>query len=270
MRPELAIWLVIAMPIPASAQVPDSPPIVNKSLSLADALALAEANNPLLKQSQADANTAGAGVLSARSQREPILSATTYGAYGDSANVLTSAPGAAPQDILPVAARGFADQNLTLMAPLFTGGKAADAIAAASRQEEDAILSVNAQKNALVETVTEAYVTVALQQALVTAAQSRLSAEEEQVRESQTMVAAGRIAPVDLLREQAEQADAQGSLLAAQNQSALALLDLKQAVGISQASEISVSDTLDTLAGLRGAVPSPAEAIVLAESRRME
>lgn len=249
--------------------LPELPTVTNSSLTLREALRIAAANNLTLKQSQADALSASASARSARAQEKPTLSTTTYGTVGDSANILTTSPGVLPQNILGVPPHGFADQNLMLMVPLYTGGKLRYNIAATREQSEAASLSRAASALTVTETVTEGYVNALLQQALVLVAQSRVTTEDEQVRETSEKVAAGRLAPVDLLREQAEQADARQALLAAQNNAELALITLKTTLGVSQASQITLADSLDALPS----IAPPADlvaALRLADTRRPE
>jgi len=237
------------------AQGPLDPPIINTpTMSLRDALQVAAQNNVTLKQMQADADSASAATRSARAQTKPSLSTTTYGTVGDSSNILTTSPGVMPQNIFAVPPRGFADQNLMLMVPLFTGGRQGSNITAARKQGEAAQLSVQASRLTVTERVIEDYTSAALQQTLLNVAGARLTAENEQVRITQEKVTAGRSAPVDLLREQAEQADARQALLTAQNNTALALVDLKTALGVSQESNMTLSDNLD---GLSGAMVTP-------------
>ena len=103
------------------------------------------------------------------------------------------------------------------------------------------------------------------------AAQARLDAEDEQVRVTQEKVLTGRFAPVELLREQAEQADARQSLLRAQNDAALALVSFKVTLGVSQASPIILSDTFAGLSDQPTAFPGTLEeAQRLAPLRRPE
>ena len=58
-------------------------------------------------------------------------------------------------------------------------------------------------------------------------AESQQSAEDEQVRITAEKVQTGRSAPVDLLREQAAQAEARQSVIAAVNAQAQALVTLR-------------------------------------------
>lgn len=253
------------------AQSEDTLPLLScPHLSLRDALGLASANNLMLKQSQADADMASASARSARSQTKPSLSTTTYATTGDSANILTSSPGVLPQNIFSVPPRGFADQNLMLMVPLLTAGRLANTAAAARGQGDAAQLAVQAERLTVAGAVTESYADAVLQHVLVGVAQARLTAEEEQVRITQAKVAAGRSAPVDLLRERAEQADARHGLLAAQNNEALALVTLKTTLGLSQASLLTLSDTLDTLLAPFALPPTLQSALAEAGAKRPE
>lgn len=250
-------------------RMPDFPIVNSTGLSLRDALSVASAHNVTLRRMRADADSASAAARSAQAQTKPSLSTTTYGTVGDSSNILTSSPGVMPQNVFAVPPRGFADQDLMLLVPLFTGGRLGSAAASARKQGEAAQLSVQASNLTVTEAVTEGYANSALQQALVAVAQARLTAEDEQVRVTQEKVRAGRSAPVDLLREQAEQADARQALLAAQNNAALALVNLKTVLGVSQESQIILADALDTLAGAASAATLP-DALRQADSHRPE
>ena len=235
---------------------PPALPTVSSRLSLADAITVALASNLTLKEARADTDAATAGARSARAQASPSLSTTTYGTIGDSSNIFTTSPGVGPQNLFNVPSHDFADQNLMLMMPLYTGGRIAGRIQAGQSQASAARYSLEATRLSVMETVTETYTMALLDQSLVKASQSRLTAEDEQVRITQEKVSAGRFAPVDLLREQAEQADARQVLIRAQNEAVLALVRLKVVLGVSQDSPLSLSDTLDNLA--RQVMPLPA------------
>ena len=230
----------------ADAEIPDLPTI-NRTLTLADALALARADNVALSQARADAALSLAMVGSAAAGEKPGVSATTYATTGDSNNILTTSSGVAPQDLLSVPSRGFADQNITVMVPLFTGRKLENAVGAARAQSDASESGIAESLLTVQQSVTDAYVDALLKTALVGVAQARLDAEDEQVRVTAQRVQTGASAPVDLLREQAEQADAHQGVTAAQGEVLLALVVLKSALGVSQSSTITLSDTLESV-----------------------
>ena len=267
----LALVLLPGAALAAGDQSMPAPPVISSAaLSLRGAFSVASANSPALKQVQADADSASATARSTGAQTKPSLSATTYGTVGDSSNILTSSPGVTPQNIFTVPPHGFANQDLMLMVPLFTGGRLGGASASARRQGEAAALLVQAARLTVTEAVTEDYANAVRQEALVDVAQARLTAEDEQVRVTHEKVDAGRSAPVDLLRELAEQADAQQAMLAARNGVGLALIALKTTLGVSQGSDLTLSDTLDSLTGTSPAPATLQDALLQADAHRPE
>jgi len=267
----LALVLLPGAALAAGDQSMPAPPVISSAaLSLRGAFSVASANSPALKQVQADADSASATARSTGAQTKPSLSATTYGTVGDSSNILTSSPGVTPQNIFAVPPHGFANQDLMLMVPLFTGGRLGGASASARRQGEAAALLVQASRLTVTEAVTEDYANAVRQEALVDVAQARLTAEDEQVRVTHEKVDAGRSAPVDLLRELAEQADAQQAMLAARNGVGLALIALKTTLGVSQGSDLTLSDTLDSLTGTSPAPATLQDALLQADAHRPE
>lgn len=242
-----------------------------RPLSLRDALALAQVNNVSVQQSRADADEAAAAARSAQAQQQPSVSTTTYATAGDSSNVLTTSPGVMPQNIFIVPPRGFADQNVMVMVPLFTGGTLAGRAASARSLGAAAQAGVQGSLLTVTASVTQAYADAALQTALTATAQARLTAEDEQVRVTRERVKVGRLAPVDLLRERAAQAEARQGVLAAANARGLALVSLKSLLGTSQSSEWKLTDTLDDLSAQTSSLPSTLDAALqTARERRPE
>jgi outer membrane protein TolC len=245
------IAVLASVPAFAGAEPAADPaalPAIDRALSLADAVALGRENVAAVRSARANAAAMGAQARSQAAMTKPGISTTTYATTGDSPNIFTTSPGVTPQNLFAVPSGGFADQNVTLMAPLFTGGRLGARSRAANLQAQGSVFGADAAALGAVLTVRMAYDNTLLQQALSDAAQARLDAEDEQVRVTQEKVTTGRSAPVDLLREQAEQADARQAVLAARNAAALAMADLKVALGVDQASKITLTDTLDNLA----------------------
>ena len=184
-------------------------------------------------------------------------------------NILTSSPGVAPQNLFNVPPHGFADQNLMVMVPLFTGGTLAGRAASARSLGAAAQAGVAGTRLTVAAEVTRAYAEAALGNDLVAVAQAQQTAEDEQVRVTEEKVRVGRLAPVDLLREQAAQAEARQAVLAAGNNQALALVTLRSALGLSQSSQLTLTDSLDTLASATSDLPaSLAEALRASQSHR--
>ncbi len=249
--------VVLCLWVPAPARAQDAATPAPQSLTLAQALALARNSNADLAGANADADTAEAAARAASAPTRPSLSTTTYAALGDSSNILTSSPGVMPQNIFAVSPRGFADQDLMLLVPLSTGGRLGGVAEAARRLEAAAGLTATAARRQLEASVTDAYARALLGRSLVQSAQARLSTEDEQVRETGERVKAGRNAPVDLLREQAEQAAARGALVTAQASAAVAQVDLRALLALPQTTPLILADTWETLTATPS-VPPPA------------
>ena len=262
---------LLAAGVPADPGPSAALPVITRTLSLRDAVALAMTSSLTLRQVQADAASASSAARSAEAQQKPSVSATLYGATGDSPNILNTSPGVAPQNFFSVPPRGFADQNLMVMIPLFTGGTLAGRSASARSLGAAAQSGVAGTRLSVASEVTRAYVGVVLGNTLVAVAQSQQAAEDEQVRVTAEKVQAGRLAPVDLLREQAAQAEARQSVLAATNAQAQALVVLRAALGLSQSSQITLSDDLDGLTRAAPGLPaSLPKALGEAGTRRPE
>ena len=262
----LSLTLLAAGLHAAGPPGPDAP----HTLSLRDALALAQRSNVSIKQRQADAAAAAASARSSQAQQKPSVSTTTYGTVGDSSNILTTSPGVSPQNIFAVPSRGFADQNLMVMVPLFTGGSLAGRTLSARNQAAAAQAGEAGTRLTVSAEVTQAYANAALGNALVAVAVAQQSAEEEQVRITQEKVQTGRLAPVDLLREQAAQAEAQQSVLAAVNAQAQALVTLRSLLGLPQSSALVLTDTLDMLAASPSDLPVTLAAALASAKHRPE
>ena len=268
----LALGLtLLAAEVHADSAASAGLPTVTRTLSLKDAVALAMTSSVTVKQVQADAASASSAARSAEAQQKPSVSATLYAATGDSPNILNTSPGVAPQNFFSVPSRGFADQNLMVMIPLFTGGTLAGRTASARSLGVAAQSGVAGTRLSVAAEVTRAYANAVLGRTLAAVAQSQQTAEEEQVRVTAEKVRAGRLAPVDLLREQAAQAEARQSVLAAANAQAQALVALRAVLGVSQSSQITLSDDLDRLTAAAPGLPaSLPDALREADARRPE
>jgi outer membrane protein TolC len=225
----------------------DTLPVVTAALSIDDAISLGDRDNVQIAQARADISSANASESKAKSAVLPSLSATTYTTTGNESSIVTSSPGVDPQNIFNVPRNPFADEDVTVMFPLTTGGTLERLSAAAANSSEANQSDLAAVLLTVSERITELYVNVLLQEALLNSAQSALTEEEEQVRITEVKVSTGSLAPVDLLREQAELALAQSTVTQSEMDTELSKVDLKNILGVSQTSVITLSQTLDQL-----------------------
>lgn len=217
---------------------------IDGAISVARALQTGLANNQSIRASQADARAMGAERRATRSQTLPQISANTYLSYGDSPNILSTAGGVMPQNYLGVPQKGFADQNLTLMVPLYTGGRLNHLVRAATERERAANADTTGVEAETALKVKEAYYRAQLSAEMAHVTQVRLDAAAELVRTTRAQFEAGKGLESSVRRVEAEQADAQRALTTAKNARNKALLDLKMAMGVRLDSEIVLSDPL--------------------------
>lgn len=248
-------------------------PVVAANLSLQDALKLADRDNVTLMQAQANSDSASASADHAKAALRPSVSATADAVNGDMSRILGSSPGVAPPSIYNVPSGPFVEQNrLKIMIPLFTGGLLQKNREASELQASAQRSDANAQRLSVQEHVVESYVKVLLDKALLVAQQSRLAYEQEQLRITQQKVNTGALAPVDLLREEAARDDAQSAIAQAQAHIDIALVDLKSSLGVTQTSNLTLTETLNSLE-IGGADTPPGsldDAIRIASGNRPE
>ncbi len=213
-------------------------------LSVARAVQTGLRENLMLRAARADVAAAAAETRVAKSQTRPQVSANTYLSYGDFSNILNTAPSVAPTNYLNVPSQGFADQNVTLMAPLYTSGRLSNLVRAASLRERAVTQDVGGVQADTGLRIKEAYYRALLTGEVIKVAQSRVDADIELVRNAQALFTAGKGLEASVRRVEAERADADRALTTARNNQAKALLDLKAAMGVQLGSDITLADAL--------------------------
>ncbi|HZP83285.1 MAG TPA: TolC family protein [Chthonomonadaceae bacterium] len=241
-------WLLAALallPIHSEAQtLSDELPKVEGPLTLAQAVQIGLRENLMIRAAQSEAQAAAAETRAARSLTRVQVSANTYLTYGDSPNIVTTSPGVMPPNALTVMPQGFADQNLMLMVPLYTGGRLNSLARAAAERERAAAEEVGGVQAETALQIKEAYYRALLAAEIVKAAQARVEADTALLQTTRAQFEAGKGIEASVRRVEAEQADAQRALTSARNDQAKALLDLKAAMGVRLDSALTVSDAL--------------------------
>lgn len=239
-----AAALIAATPAACTAQLATDLPSINGPVSVQKAVETALANNLEVLSSQAEAAAAGQETRAARAMSKPQLSANSYLAAGSMPNIFSSSPGVMPTSSIVAPGKGFADQNLTLMVPLYTGGKLSNQVKAAAKREDAAKAGIGTARADAALMVKDAYYRVLLAAEMVKVAQARVDAAGALVQQNRQLFEAGKGIQAAVSRAEAEQADAQRMLTSAQNDRAKMLLDLKRAMGVRLDSDISLSDAL--------------------------
>ncbi len=242
-------------------------PLVKQALTVEEAVALALRESPIVRGAAEEVEAALGRLNAARAERRPVLSANTFLSGGSIANIVESPPLPVARMIMNLPRGGYFDQNLMLMAPLYTGGRLKTLVrqAAALRDASEAELEGQRQEVALLTRT--AYREVQARRALVEVQQARLQENQEQLRLDRIRAEEGKIPPFFVLRDEAEVAATQQELTNARRDVELALLQLKTVMGVHPASEIGVMGVLAhqpsavLFARLSGATPPSATSL---------
>jgi len=237
----------MALALPGACQERDAAglAVVSKSITSAEAVQIALANNPTLTARKAAVAAFAARANAAGSMTKLQLSTTTFLTRADDLMIVPSSPGVEPANARMVPATARASQSLMLMYPLFTGGRLRWADLAA-RSEADAASAEAAAAELDVALATRiAYDRAALAASYVEVYRRLVEESAERVRVAEAAYREGRVASYDVLRNRTALAEARQQLTNAERDAALAAIDLKHLLGVSQESTIELSDKLE-------------------------
>jgi len=238
----------------ASAQQATPPPPAPSPLTMEQAVAVALESNPEVRTMDAERRMAAAGARMARSMTRPQVSANGYAGTGTMENIVSTTPSVMPTNYGMVPPKPFAVGNLTLMVPLYTGGRLAGTVRAAGAREAAAGADAAETRAQVALMVREAYLGVLLAGEMVSVAQARLDAATAMREVARAQFDAGKGILASVQRADAERADAERMLLAARNDREKMLLELRAAMGVALDAPLLPAGTLASAAA---AEPSP-------------
>lgn len=216
-----------------------SRPVLSGSLSLAEAVRLARERNPSIQVSAQDVTLAEAQVRSARSARLPVISLSAAGTLANEDFFYTT--GVGPGNI-PRNAAG--ELNVGLSLPIYTGGRLLARVDQAIAERDGAQSDLATTQLESVVMVKRAYFEVLFTRSQVQVYQEYVAQREASLKNTRDLFETGKVPRVYVLRDQTELASAQRALLAAQTVLGKALVDLKRGLGVSLASDFTLSDSL--------------------------
>lgn len=237
--------LVLLSPFSVHAQtLGGDRPQIRGPLTLEQAVQVGLRANLMIQAAQADVRAAAAETRIARSMTRPQISANSFLTAGDAANIFTTSANVTPVNNALIPPKGFADLNLTLMFPLYTGGRLNNLVRAASERQRAVLADVGGVQAETALMIKDAYYRALLAAEFVKVAQARVDADRELVRTVQAQFEAGKGIEAAVRRAEAELADAERMLTTARNDQAKALLDLKTVMGVRPDSDITLADPL--------------------------
>jgi outer membrane protein len=225
-------------------QLGEERPRISGPLSLDKAVETGLRNNLEVLAMEAEARAAKEETAMARAMSRPQISANSYAAIGNMQSIVNSSPGPMPPNATLVPPNGFVGQNISLMAPLYTGGRLGSLVGAASQKARAADQDARAAGLDASLMIKSAYSQVLYAREMARVAEARVLSNTEMARVARAELDAGKGIQAKVSRAEAEVADAQRMLASAKNDEAKMLLDLKRAMGVSLDSEVELSDAL--------------------------
>jgi outer membrane protein TolC len=239
----IAALLVVLTASYASAQ---TLPRVDRELGMDDAVELALQHNLRLKAADADARTMESMRREATASFWPQASANGYLVEQRMApNVYTSAGNTMARNYQVFNADQSRDANLTLMYPLFAGGRDYYAYRAAARRSEAGREMLRATEVDVAMQARLDYVAAVREAQNLRVTEELRSEIAERMRVTRETFEAGRVPRFYVLRDEAEFANVEQMHAMAQSRAEQALVALKTTLGLDLASTISVPDRLE-------------------------
>lgn len=240
--PILLVILILST-VTVKADISDSP-VINGPLTLVDAVQTALKYSPMVNAAQSQVTAAQARVGMARSMTRPQISASAFAGTSTMGDIITSPISISPTSIFSVPNRGGVTGQVGLMFPLFTGGRTSSAVRSAEALSTAiASDSTSVSQNTAMETKM-AYHSALLASESVNVYTNLVTEEQERVRVAEAAFKEGKIAKFDLLRNQSALAESQQMLANSERDAKVTLIDLKNVMGISPASDLSLKDNL--------------------------
>lgn len=246
-------------PVPGAAgaaQNPDRPllqsPALNElrgrmpaqPLTLQDAVAVALATNRSLALAGESLLRAQGRVAEQRAAFQPTVGAGYSLTQLDSST--TANIGGRPVSLVNSTQNQL---GISATLPIDISGQIRTAVDQARFQEISTRLDINRARNQIVLDVKNAFYDVLRSQALLTVANETLQNAQDRLSETEKKLAAGVVAPFDVLRAQTDVANAQQQVITANTSISLSLATLNSAMGLDIDSPLSITAT--------GAVDTP-------------
>jgi outer membrane protein len=245
LRWALGAWLGVALAAGIATAATDSLPRIEGSVTMGQAVNLALEHSRKIKAAAADQRAMRSMQQEAASGFFPQASANGYLINQNmTPNIYTSAGDTMARSYLFAGTNRTQDLNVSVMWPLFSGGRTYYGYKAARSRAEAAALMRDGTELDVATQARLDYIGVMREQenARVTGDLVRLT--EERLRVSREEFEAGRVARFNVVRDEAELANAVQLDTAARNQAALALVALKTTLGVDLNSPITATEPL--------------------------
>ena len=244
-RSMLGAWLGVALATGAAMAATDSLPRIEGPTTMDQAVNLALEHSRKIKAAAADQRAMRSMQREAMSGFFPQASANGYLVKQNmTPNIYTSAGDTMARNYFLAGANRTQDLNVSVMWPLFSGGRTYYGYKAArSRADAAALMREGTELEVAMQARLD-YIGVMREQENARVTGDLVRQTEERLRVSREEFEAGRVARFNLLRDEAELANAVQLDTAARSQAALALIALKTTLGADLSSPITATEPL--------------------------
>lgn len=227
----------ISIPVMASVLFCQTVLAAPLELSLDASIALTYKNNPALQVAEARSNQAVWALKEARSNKAVSIDYT----HTDMRSTSPPSWSPSPAAISPY---NYFSNQLTASLPLYTGGKAENAIEQAKLGRNVSRLEFAATRQQLRLEASEGYYTVLQKKALLEIARQTAHDFKAHLDRVQQMHSSGAAPWRDVLQTKVRLANAENDLLTAQNDYDLAIYSLNKTMGLPLRSDITLTEPL--------------------------
>jgi len=232
-------------PVPRAAGAGESLPRIEGPLTMEQAVTLALEHSRKVKASGFDQQAMASMRGEAFAGFLPQVSANGYLVNQNmTPNIYFSAGDTMARNYQLFGTNRAQDLNLTAMWPIFSGGRTYYGYKAASARAESATQMLRGTEVEVAMQIRLDYIGTVQEQANARVTGELLKQTEERLRLSREEFAAGRVARFNVLRDEAELANAIQMDTMARSRAELALIALKTTLGVDLASPITVTEPL--------------------------
>jgi outer membrane protein TolC len=213
-------------------------PSISGLLTIDRAVEIALRESPVVRGAVEEVNVAVEELRAARAQRRPILSTTAFLSGGSNANIAATPDPVMPRMLMGLPRGAFYDQNVSLMAPLYTGGRL-EALVRRARAARDASAADLAEVKLEVALLTRvAYRTAQARAQFLEVYRDLVRTNEERLRISTVSFREGRLPRYPVLRDETELANAKQELTNVERDREIAMLQLRTVMGVRFAPDV--------------------------------
>jgi outer membrane protein TolC len=245
----LGAWLGVALATGAATGATDALPRIEGPVTMDQAVTLALEHSRKIKAAAADQRAMSSMQKEATSGFFPQASANGYAVKQNmTPNIYTSAGDTMARNYQWFGTNRAQDVNVSVMWPLFSGGRTYYGYKAArSRADAAALMREGTELDVAMQARLD-YIAVMREQENARVTGDLVRQTEERLRVSREEFEAGRVARFNVLRDEAELANALQFDTVARNQAALALVALKTTLGVDLDSPITPTEPLQYIA----------------------